>query len=156
MDLSGPGMVGGTSRYSSSLEGERLRLGTDGEGGAYGITAVGGDTHAAEKREEKGGMRLIIREIKQPKSVQPGRYQRWSSLVAAKWNHAIQILALFLTAVLLVLILYYENTSLDTAFEAFMDNQSFGVHILFATFGIAISAFWDYLFSREYHLHIQD
>ncbi|KAK0712006.1 hypothetical protein B0H67DRAFT_542048 [Lasiosphaeris hirsuta] len=58
------------------------------------------------------------------------------------------MLALALIAGLLALILYYENTSLDTPFEAFMDSQSFGVRILFTTFGIAVSGFWDYYFAR--------
>ncbi|KAK3372663.1 hypothetical protein B0H63DRAFT_439963 [Podospora didyma] len=56
---------------------------------------------------------------------------------------------------LLVLILYYENTILDTPFEAFMDSQTFGVRVLFTSLGTIVTLFWDYYFSRvsEYNLY---
>ncbi|KAK3362561.1 hypothetical protein B0T25DRAFT_512750 [Lasiosphaeria hispida] len=65
-----------------------------------------------------------------------------------------QLSALVLTAGLLILILYYETITLNTAFEAFMDSQSFGVRILFTTFGIAVSGFWDFNFARTFDSHI--
>lgn len=51
---------------------------------------------------------------------------------------------------LLILILYYENTILDTPFEHFMDSQSYGVRILFTAFGTSVGGFWDYCFSRTW------
>lgn len=60
----------------------------------------------------------------------------------------IRVLALLFILGLLILILYYENTILpDTSFEAFMDGQSFGVRILFTTFGTITTTFWSYYFS---------
>ncbi|KAM7195076.1 hypothetical protein V8F33_006945 [Rhypophila sp. PSN 637] len=67
----------------------------------------------------------------------------------------IRILALFFHLGLLILILYYETTILDTPFERFIDSQSFGVRILFSSFGTFISLFWDYFFSymSEYQVY---
>ncbi|KAH8889111.1 hypothetical protein GQ53DRAFT_825871 [Thozetella sp. PMI_491] len=48
----------------------------------------------------------------------------------------------------LTLVLYYENTLQKTRFEDFMDGQGFGVHFLFAAFGVAITFSWDYLHSE--------
>lgn len=47
---------------------------------------------------------------------------------------------------LLVLILYYNNTGGDTAFERFMSQQTFGVRFLFTSVGVIISFFWASLF----------
>ncbi|KAK4207936.1 hypothetical protein QBC37DRAFT_255872, partial [Rhypophila decipiens] len=62
---------------------------------------------------------------------------------------SLRFLALLFTVGLLALILVYENTiAPDTAFERFMDSQSFGVRILFTVFGTVISLFWGYYFSQ--------
>jgi hypothetical protein len=51
---------------------------------------------------------------------------------------------------LTILIIYYNVTQLeDTAFEQFMNRQSFGVRVLFTAFGVLISLFWDHYHSRE-------
>ncbi|KAI1327624.1 hypothetical protein F5Y16DRAFT_371250 [Xylariaceae sp. FL0255] len=46
----------------------------------------------------------------------------------------------------LILVLYYGNTGGDTAFEHFIDSDSFGLRFLFTSFGVIISYFWS-LFS---------
>ncbi|KAI8964813.1 hypothetical protein F5Y11DRAFT_71337 [Daldinia sp. FL1419] len=56
-------------------------------------------------------------------------------------------LFLFILCGLLGLILYYNNTGGDTAFERFMDSESFGVRFLFTTVGVIISFFWASFFS---------
>ncbi|KAK3391141.1 hypothetical protein B0H63DRAFT_467346 [Podospora didyma] len=56
--------------------------------------------------------------------------------------------AILLLCGLIILLVYYESTTLDTPFERFMDNQGFGVRVLFTGIGVAISMFWDYHFSR--------
>ncbi|KAK0620768.1 hypothetical protein B0T14DRAFT_431249, partial [Immersiella caudata] len=49
---------------------------------------------------------------------------------------------------LLILVTYYENTiHPDTPFEQFMNNQDFGIRVLFTAFGIFLAFFWDYYFS---------
>lgn len=68
------------------------------------------------------------------------------------------IFALVFTTGLLILILYYENVVVELSeshqirrvltFEQFMNSQSFGVRILFTTFGVIISSFWDSYFPR--------
>ncbi|KAK4211182.1 hypothetical protein QBC37DRAFT_19376 [Rhypophila decipiens] len=57
--------------------------------------------------------------------------------------------AVFLVLVtgLLILILYYENTILDTPFERFMDSQTYGVRFMFTAMGTGITAFWDWYFA---------
>ncbi|KAI0180731.1 hypothetical protein GGR52DRAFT_577512 [Hypoxylon sp. FL1284] len=54
---------------------------------------------------------------------------------------------LFVLCGLLALILYYNNTGGDTAFENFMDSESFGVRFLFTSVGVIISFFWASFFS---------
>ncbi|KAM7201126.1 hypothetical protein V8F33_003538 [Rhypophila sp. PSN 637] len=54
---------------------------------------------------------------------------------------------LVLIAGLLILILYYENTILDTPFERFMDSQTYGVRFMFTAMGTGITAFWDWYFA---------
>lgn len=65
-----------------------------------------------------------------------------------------QALYLFFLYGLLTLILYYENTVFEdpaeSAFEWFMDSQSFGVRMLFTSFGLMVSFMWDHLFSSRY------
>lgn len=48
---------------------------------------------------------------------------------------------------LMVLILYYNNTGGDTAFERFMSTQSFGVRSLFTLVGVGITFFWSSFFT---------
>ncbi|KAM7211758.1 hypothetical protein V8F06_012860 [Rhypophila decipiens] len=72
---------------------------------------------------------------------------------------SLRFLALLFMVGLLALILVYENTiAPDTAFERFMDSQSFGVRILFTVFGTVISLFWGYYFSQtsesQIHRHL--
>ncbi|TGJ78783.1 hypothetical protein E0Z10_g9980 [Xylaria hypoxylon] len=42
----------------------------------------------------------------------------------------------------LILVLYYAKTGGDTAFERFIDSDTFGVRILFSSLGVIISLFW--------------
>ena len=63
-------------------------------------------------------------------------------------ERAIDVVFLLFFCGLLALLLYYENTSFDTAFERYMDSQKLGVRTLFTTFGIAINGFWEYYSSR--------
>ncbi|KAI1421260.1 hypothetical protein F5Y12DRAFT_768672 [Xylaria sp. FL1777] len=58
-------------------------------------------------------------------------------------------LSLFLLVCgVLILVLYYSLTKGDTAFERFIDSDSFGVRFLFASFGVVISFFWSSFFDR--------
>ncbi|KAK4213799.1 hypothetical protein QBC37DRAFT_285244 [Rhypophila decipiens] len=67
---------------------------------------------------------------------------------------SIRVTALIVHVGLLILILYYENTTMDTTFEAFMDSESFGVRLSLTTFGTAVSGFWDYYFFQISDTHI--
>ncbi|KAH8882168.1 hypothetical protein GQ53DRAFT_610066, partial [Thozetella sp. PMI_491] len=55
---------------------------------------------------------------------------------------------------LMILILYYENTMLDTPFERFMDSQKLGVRFLFSGIGVVLTGFWDYYFSRVFESQV--
>ncbi|KAK0743636.1 hypothetical protein B0T18DRAFT_392377 [Schizothecium vesticola] len=48
---------------------------------------------------------------------------------------------------LLVVVIYYARTNLDTPFERFMDAQDFGVTALFALVGITITFYWSAFFN---------
>ncbi|GAB1319462.1 hypothetical protein MFIFM68171_09672 [Madurella fahalii] len=48
---------------------------------------------------------------------------------------------------IMVLILYYNNTGGDTAFERFMSTQNFGVRSLFTLVGVSVTFFWSSFFS---------
>ncbi|KAM7198952.1 hypothetical protein V8F33_004689 [Rhypophila sp. PSN 637] len=67
-----------------------------------------------------------------------------------------RVITLIFVVGLPVLILYYENTILDTLFERFMDSQSFGVRLLFTSFGTALSGLWSYHFSQTAEFQIYD
>ncbi|KAK3322968.1 hypothetical protein B0H66DRAFT_532286 [Apodospora peruviana] len=58
----------------------------------------------------------------------------------------------FLLAIVgfLVLLLYYELNSADSAFERFMNSQGLGVRALFTSLGIIISLFWDNHFTEPF------
>ncbi|KAM7209936.1 hypothetical protein V8F06_014680, partial [Rhypophila decipiens] len=64
-----------------------------------------------------------------------------------------RVLALTLITGILIVILYYENTILDTPSERFMDSQTFGVRFLFAGLGTGISLFWDWYFTHASSQH---
>jgi hypothetical protein len=49
----------------------------------------------------------------------------------------------------MVLILYYNNTGGDTAFERFMGTQNFGVRALFTLAGVGVSFFWSCFFTSK-------
>ncbi|KAF3008304.1 hypothetical protein E8E14_005820 [Neopestalotiopsis sp. 37M] len=53
-----------------------------------------------------------------------------------------RLLFLALLVGLLALIVYYNNTGDDTAFERFMDSQSFGTKFLFTSVGTLLTLFW--------------
>jgi len=50
---------------------------------------------------------------------------------------------------LLVVVIYYARTNLDTPFERFMDAQDFGVTALFALVGITITFYWSAFFNSK-------
>ncbi|KAE8447900.1 hypothetical protein EG329_010129 [Mollisiaceae sp. DMI_Dod_QoI] len=66
-------------------------------------------------------------------------------------SHGISGLFLAILFGLLIVILYYNTTQLDPSvdsFERFMDGQTFGVRFFFTGLAVAITFFWDDLFSR--------
>ncbi|KAI0439482.1 hypothetical protein F4803DRAFT_554013 [Xylaria telfairii] len=62
-------------------------------------------------------------------------------------SYPLRLSLILMTSGVLVLVLYYSQTSFDTAFERFMDSDSFGVRFLFTSFGVAISFLWSSFFN---------
>ncbi|KAI0100282.1 hypothetical protein GGR51DRAFT_358806 [Nemania sp. FL0031] len=58
-----------------------------------------------------------------------------------------RLCSLFVLGGVLVLVLYYALTGGDTAFERFIDSDSFGVQFLFSSLGVIISLLWSSFFS---------
>ncbi|KAK4442846.1 hypothetical protein QBC34DRAFT_337928 [Podospora aff. communis PSN243] len=76
------------------------------------------------------------------------RTPNWVSIDDITKGRVIFYAGLLYISGLLILVTYYENTILpDTAFEQFMNNQDFGVRVLFTAFGILLTFFWDYYYS---------
>ncbi|KAI2610822.1 uncharacterized protein GGS25DRAFT_480131 [Hypoxylon fragiforme] len=73
---------------------------------------------------------------------QPARTEPKQHLPFLMLGIAGRVVFLFLLCGLLALILTYANTGGKTAFEDFMDSESFGVRFLFTSVGVIISFFW--------------
>ncbi|KAK4201709.1 hypothetical protein QBC40DRAFT_323630 [Triangularia verruculosa] len=135
------------SQIAGVLAGRRYRLGFstsrmgDDEHSAYGIEVcpVVDDTTPIKPTIKDPPTRVA--DSSTPKK------KFWHMKPATK-ELLVATITLFFIAGLLILILYYENTILDTPFERFMDSQSFGVRILFTSFGTIVSGCWDYFFSQ--------
>lgn len=135
-----------------ALEGWQFVLddGRSGSGRPYGLRAV------RDVQPIAGGFdsvdritsRLTTTSSSRPKTKPPKkRSRRWFTL-----DQALQTLFLVFLVGLLIIIIYYNTTYSDTPFEVFMDSQEFGVRFLFTLFGVIVSLFWDYYFSRKYHI----
>jgi hypothetical protein len=57
---------------------------------------------------------------------------------------------LLLLCGILIIVAYYSHTGYDTAFERFMDSESFGVKFLFSAIGVLITFLWSSLFGSMY------
>ncbi|KAM7192942.1 hypothetical protein V8F20_008612 [Naviculisporaceae sp. PSN 640] len=117
---------------AKALEGKRFRLGY--------FQVPSSNNHWRPDSKQRGGGSA---QNDRPWS-QRGPYQQHMS-------YGLQLVLLpvvFLVLItgLLILILYYENTILDTPFERFMDSQTYGVRFLFTAMGTGITTFWDYYF----------
>lgn len=66
-------------------------------------------------------------------------------MLSYRWR----IVFLAFVTFLLVVVIYYARTNLDTPFERFMDAQDFGVTALFALVGITITFYWSAFFNSK-------
>jgi hypothetical protein len=128
-----------------TLGGHRYRLARhqNGEADDYGICIV-------PQGEDQGSLRS---RIKSPPKRYPKRnpskdYNSILHRLSIRANEvSVRLSFLLFLCGVLILILYYENTILDTSFESFMDSERFGVRFLFATLGTLITLFWDSYFT---------
>ncbi|KAM7193242.1 hypothetical protein V8F33_007942 [Rhypophila sp. PSN 637] len=142
----------------------RFRLGYHDANSTYGIDIVDTDTS-----DDKISIKLTTRDPKErtpvdSKSSEKRRLCQWLPHVDTDTGRMIfNMVALVLTAGLLAVILYYENTvvlpSESTGFESFMSGQSFEVRVLFTALGTGITLFWDdyfsFISSTIIHTHMQ-
>ncbi|KAM7213768.1 hypothetical protein V8F06_010831 [Rhypophila decipiens] len=139
--------------------GLRFRLGYHDANSSYGIDIV--DT---EKSDDKIPIKLTTRDPKKrepvdSKSTAKRRLCQWLPRMDPDTGRMIlNTVALVLTAGLLAVILYYENTvvlpSESAGFESFMSGQSFEVRVLFTALGTGITLFWDDYFSCEFWIQV--
>ncbi|KAK4209954.1 hypothetical protein QBC37DRAFT_429595 [Rhypophila decipiens] len=111
-----------------ALDGRQFRLGYDNET-RYGIQVI-----------SPASTRKAIPANPESKS------SMFSQMLPPTWEFTVRVAALVFTLGLLILILYYEITvgPVNSTFESFMNSQTIGVRILFASFGTTIDAFWNY------------
>ncbi|KAM7199932.1 hypothetical protein V8F33_004106 [Rhypophila sp. PSN 637] len=105
-----------------------------------------------DKHFDKGSLRLTTREIPPPKHSSTKTAGAVKSIFLKFWHTSdfeliIRLLFLILLVCLLILVLYYEMILEDSAFERFMDSQSFAVRLLFTSLGTVVGRLWDYYFS---------
>jgi hypothetical protein len=144
------------ARLAAALEGRTFKLGyffnrhgepeygivIDNEAGR-GLQVVGGMPPSSLADAEFGGASRRAR---------IARHLPFSMLTYT-WRVAF---LLFLTG-LLALVVYYNKSGGETAFERFMSTHSFGVRFLFTLVGVAVTFFWSAFFSGvatawPYHL----
>ncbi|KAH8896291.1 hypothetical protein GQ53DRAFT_819408 [Thozetella sp. PMI_491] len=133
----------GDKQAFAHLEGKKFMLRYQNEENPDRIATYGICVELDQR--DKGEVRLTKRN---PPQRSPSERKKDSCYRISQVAKRKIILAIFLIALcgVLTLVLYYENTMLDTPFEAFMDSQKMGVRLLFAMIGIIINAFWDHCF----------
>ncbi|KAH8892994.1 hypothetical protein GQ53DRAFT_822489 [Thozetella sp. PMI_491] len=144
-----PGKAGiRDSQMLKCLEGVRFRIGypggyQDDNSPGYGIRTV--------QLEDEGNIRLTTRNLSPKSPIKKRQMNRIRSLLhqltPQRQEVIMRCVLLLILWGLLVLLLYYENTILNTPFEAFMDSQMFGIRFLFAAIGTIITSLWEYCFS---------
>ncbi|KAM7207771.1 hypothetical protein V8F20_001813 [Naviculisporaceae sp. PSN 640] len=134
-------------------EGRRFRIGYHQRltGSSRSRTELAYGIYEIAASECDSSVRLTTRDPSKREATVPGRpaIGRWHTVKRSTKDSVIRGTAVALTTGLLILILHYELTiGPDTKFEEFMNSQSFGVRVLFTTFGTVIGWFWDEYFSR--------
>ena len=130
----------------TSLQGHRFRMTSyvDNDGSSsYGLVMCYEDPATVQTNYQtsfRGGKKYASVAVDAVDEHMPIRRQR---TVSDFFIHPVAIVAFALfVAGLQALIIYYNNTSDDTAFERFMDSQSFGVGFLFTALGVMLKLYW--------------
>lgn len=130
----------------ASLQGHRFRITSyvDSAGSSsYGLVMCYEDPATVQTNYQtafRGGKKYTSVAVDAVDGHIPLRRQR---TVSEFFIHPVAIVAFALfVAGLQALIIYYNNTSDDTAFERFMDSQSFGVGFLFTALGVMLKLYW--------------
>ncbi|KAK3373126.1 hypothetical protein B0T24DRAFT_575363 [Lasiosphaeria ovina] len=142
-------------RFREQLQGWRFALGASKDGLDYGITVVAADGQAQAQAQAQAQDGLSKSAPAAAFSGEKISSQKnllgWIGRHPKVYDYTIQTVFLLILAALLGVILRYDTvmaTVEDSAFEAFMDSQNFGVRFVFTGVGVIITFFWDYLFAR--------
>lgn len=139
------------THMAEAFKGKRFRLGffpgpaNSTISDSYGLEVI------APPMKDETPIQLTVRNPPMRKAAHTNRWKFWHLLPVPKSIElCLRLMALLFILGLLILVLHYETTiGPGTAFEAFMNSQTFGVRILFTAFGTVISSYWSYYFSRK-------
>lgn len=132
----------------AALEGKRFELGSFFN--RYGVPDYGVVVHDADaalwKVDSESTLSL---KPSQESDVAETRRKTEHHLPFLMLSYTARAVCLVTITSIMVLILYYNNTGGDTAFERFMSTQNFGVRALFTLVGVGASFFWSCFFTSK-------
>ena len=137
----------------AALEGQSYRIGfykeTD-EGYAYGLMFCQSSTFIHDSdghiQSHDGKKYASIAVAGLDDNLQSRHHAKIEMMSSTTLIHPIGVVLYgILVAGLEALVLYYNQTGGDTAFERFMDSSNFGVSFLFTAVGVGIKLFWSLL-----------
>jgi hypothetical protein len=130
------------------LEGKRFELGSFFN--RYGVPDYGVMVHNVDaalwKVDSESSLSL---KLSQESEVAENRRKTEHHLPFLMLSYTARAVCLVTITSIMVLILYYNNTGGDTAFERFMGTQNFGVRALFTLAGVGVSFFWSCFFTSK-------
>ena len=137
----------------AALAGQRYKIGfykEADEGYSYGLMACQSSTFIHDSdcyiQSNDGSQYVSIVGAGLDENLQSPHRAKKKTMSSTTIIHPIGVVLYgILVAGLEVLILYYNQTSGDTAFERFMDSNDVGVSFLFTAVGVGIKSFWSFL-----------
>lgn len=102
----------------------------------YGIIMLD-EPNEVQSRRAHGSDNRVVPPANKPKTGASSKRQPSAKPFTLGYPRRLSLL--FMICGVLVLVLYYSQTSGDTLFERFIDSDSFGVRFLFTSFGVVIS-----------------
>ncbi|KAF2971841.1 hypothetical protein GQX73_g1757 [Xylaria multiplex] len=112
----------------------------------YGIVALD-EPNEVQSRHAHGSDNRVIPLANRPSASASSKRQPSAKPFTLGYIRRLSLL--FIISGVLVLVLYYSQNSSDTAFERFIDSDSFGLRFLFTSFGVVISFLWSSFFDSK-------
>ncbi|RWA13532.1 hypothetical protein EKO27_g1535 [Xylaria grammica] len=133
-----------SKRDKSLIAGRRFKLGHSQHihgRREYGVIPFRGSNDSESRGHERGSS-IVTPDTRQDNKPSKNRH----SMPFFMLRYLGRFSLLFMICGVLVLIIYYSQTGGNTAFERFLDSNSFGVRFLFTSFGVIISFMWSSFF----------